>query len=286
MALGIGLFVARLFIVGRPSDNSASNSTAERDIVPPTESTTHFDLLPSATSEISDKDSVVSQIERIKYEVVPYSLWYVENGKAFDFMKLSLAEAKDLKIDPSLSWIGLFKQGDHYRLTRTIVKNGQLMSDGLGITRRLYFKDSTKALRLFCDKGELPTGPVETIRYLSKEFTPNGEFVDGLSSKMALELRLGSDFYRVRVSLFNRSSDFPIQTVILEKGGVEQLIYFRSNFSGFDIGQINWAGDLDGDGLLDLELYYFEQNGGQGRRLLFISSQAGPGELVKAYAIE
>ena len=51
-----------------------------------------------------------------------------------------------------------------------------------------------------------------------------------------------------------------------------------------EIADLEWVGDIDGDGLLDLQISYFEQNGGGQNSILFLSSRATGNSLVKAYA--
>jgi len=71
----------------------------------------------------------------------------------------------------------------------------------------------------------------------------------------------------------------PVKRYVLSEGARRQVLIDGDLCSKFDL---RWAGDLDGDGLLDLVLYEDLEGGGFLR--LFLSSDAPKGTLVREAA--
>ncbi len=71
--------------------------------------------------------------------------------------------------------------------------------------------------------------------------------------------------------------------LILRQGAIEQVVYQLTQGDEDSGWQLRWAGDIDGDGKLDLYANLPEHYNVT-RRKLFLSSQAKPGQLVREVA--
>ena len=110
-----------------------------------------------------------------------------------------------------------------------------------------------------------------------------------LTASSPIQLYLGRSVYSLEVS--GSGDDSECSTVglphnarlVLKSGDKAQTIYSLGWHCGDDsLWQLIWAGDLDGDGKLDLyldfgEMYFYEKR-------LLLSSQAAKGQLVKDVA--
>jgi hypothetical protein len=110
-----------------------------------------------------------------------------------------------------------------------------------------------------------------------------------LAQRKPRQLKLGDQEYQLKVlSSKSRSGECPDcldLKLTLVLGQQTQTIY-KDGFSteeGSLTWRLLWAGDIDGDGKLDLYMD-FTTDGVGGHRELFLSSQAKPGELAKSVA--
>ena len=107
-------------------------------------------------------------------------------------------------------------------------------------------------------------------------------YTDALSStEPSRELRLGSTQYRL--ALAARSPSACDGVVTLSDGETTQRLYDAAADTTFSCDEahfeVHWAGDLDGDGRLDL-LATFSSKYSYHPRQLYLSSAAAPGEIV------
>lgn len=181
-------------------------------------------------------------------------------------------------------WMVLFKRGRSYSLeTRSLrfLRPDTKNSDYFGTSYPTTFSGSQNAIFLVRTDSELKAGSVQTAFFdpgSSKDF--GFAFVPGYTK----ELRLNKDLYTLRIVPATDKSRGKFNALMLEGRGKKQVIYFYP-FGGPGSGELRWAGDLDHDGKLDLQLMYFETNGGGSVDLLFLSSMAEHKNLVKPFAI-
>jgi hypothetical protein len=176
-------------------------------------------------------------------------------------------------------WMGLFTRKSRYFLQSVNLKFGRAEKDDFGTYIPLHFHDSRKADFLFNDDGRIKPGPVTTLF-----ITPQANYDDMLvGTGFRKELAIGGRIYLLRVSTGLTDSGNSVEVLVLESGNKQDMLYYswpgESNF-----GQIEWAGDLDGDKELDLIFSYFDVNGGGLSSILFLSSAAKENHLVQPYA--
>jgi hypothetical protein len=131
-------------------------------------------------------------------------------------------------------------------------------------------------LLLLADVPRVEVGAATTVVEFEQNLDP---------SAPTLEIPLGGTTYRVEL----RATD-PMRcdaTVTLTDGGTSQTLYVPDG-QPFDCDEphfsIQWAGDLDGDGGLDLITTFSPKYSWYPRRL-YLSSAAGSGELVGLVAL-
>jgi len=115
--------------------------------------------------------------------------------------------------------------------------------------------------------------------------------VQSLGNSSDIELKLAGMSYRLKVSTKDkRESEFVTlddARLVLTDGTKKQILYSLGGTGKHEANtaswQLLWAGDLDGDHKLDL---YAQISGhyNSSSRILFLSSQAGKGELLHAVA--
>jgi hypothetical protein len=109
--------------------------------------------------------------------------------------------------------------------------------------------------------------------YIRSAGIVNGELHYRESLRMALRER------RYELALRGSRKDLTDAKVVLTDGRRAQVIYSTDGFVDEPHFDVPWAGDLDGDGELDLVVNLSRKYSDHPYRLL-LSSMAGPGELV------
>lgn len=117
-----------------------------------------------------------------------------------------------------------------------------------------------------CIRGLRP-GPIRTTRVTNVSLLPD----------RPLTISLGSLHYELRVR--SARADLADARVILTDGGRSQLLYSANGFADEPHFDINWAGDLDCDGKLDLVVNLNRKYSVHPYRLL-LSTKAARGQLV------
>lgn len=117
--------------------------------------------------------------------------------------------------------------------------------------------------------GELEEGDVATV------FSGNEE----IGRDAGKELQLGPSKY----ALFARDSEPETREIIVRFGGIEQQIAVVQGCCNDAQPTLLWAGDLDGDGKLDL-LLNVTMHYAHSELALFLSSRATGGELLRDVA--
>jgi hypothetical protein len=103
------------------------------------------------------------------------------------------------------------------------------------------------------------------------------------------EIKIGDRVWTLRVARGIKNDDrknVPMLVLVVESESDKQIIWYRSLSEGIsdNAGWLEWAGDMDGDGLLDLQQSFYETNDGTQTSILYLSSLAKNGEFVRPYA--
>ncbi len=191
----------------------------------------------------------------------------------------------DLDVSSGETWLGLYASKGQLQLASTKVTRsprkgyigpGDQPSDWLKYERKgeLFF--------LVKDIPELKPGKVTTLyRQPNKQQMADPKDYE-LSDGYRREFVLGQETYILRTSHGITRDGLKAVVLVLEKNGVSQVIdkNFHSPAEDRDIvGRLFWAGDLDGDGKLDLYTDWWNEKGSI-TTILHLSTYASDGDLI------
>ncbi len=178
-------------------------------------------------------------------------------------------------------WLGLFPTSDGFALLSTTLKVEAVHDSLVDATPKVKTgkKVSVNRIRepVFLVNGTsiLRRGAVNTV-FADEKYLGNGGFVD---------LSMGGKNYQLKVVSTDPTPAnilMPNSKLIFSSAGKSQII-FSAEEPDDGSWSLLWAGDLDGDGMLDLYMDLHNKYNSSQRRL-FLSSQASRGSLVKEVA--
>lgn len=188
-------------------------------------------------------------------------------------------------------WLGLVQRGNKYSLVSTTAKVKRM--------RTISYPGDEYDVRLTFDKSGIPVfavrnipglkaGPVTTVYHRPswKEIDQRNLEIRPMETGPGRAFDLGDSRYILRVSTGLTKDGTKAAVLVLEYGNQLQIVrqtYHDSTMEKDIIGNLLWAGDLDGDGRLDLYFDEFNEKGYFAVEL-HLSSQAGPGEMVSLSA--
>lgn len=181
------------------------------------------------------------------------------------------------------TWLIMTESGGTYSLesAKASVKNLNSVSwPGEEPDAKVAFNTSGKAQIAFRNLAGLKPGKITTL------FRSN----DGVSFEMAdgfkADFKLGENLYTLRTSKGLTADGIKVAVLVLESEDGSQVIHqvYHSEMDRYDIiGNLLWAGDMDGDGKLDLYFDEFNEKGVLYTEL-HLSSHARGTDLVKKVA--
>jgi hypothetical protein len=180
----------------------------------------------------------------------------------------------------SNGWLGLFVSKKESALRSTSIRVSRvfdpIVDDGTKkITgKRVRVPQSIEPVFLVKNAPKLQSGIIKTI--LAEQ--------TNLSIGESISLTLENQHYQIRFVATSNNTNPALGNakVQIVMGGVTQIL--SSNLSKDEGGfSILWAGDLDGDGKLDLYVNAAPHDNVESKRLL-LSSQAGKGQLIQEIA--
>jgi len=179
-------------------------------------------------------------------------------------------------------WLGLFFEGQRYAWRDAVVDVKAVRDDSVDAPdqrtgREVSVRGGASSVFLLRGGDDLRVAAVDGYRELELHALRNGD---------QLKLTLGSEEFLVRVANPRRNGDADMAGSSLELvfNGVTQLLYSAPETANEPAWEILWAGDLDGDGKLDL----YVQLGADStvsERILFVSTKAASGQLVGEFAV-
>jgi hypothetical protein len=185
-------------------------------------------------------------------------------------------------------WIGLFPEGKDLIWRETLLRLKYEHDDvgddppGALTGKRLYIKASPQPLFLVRGLSGLIGTPVTTAWRETKEDVSDGDLVASSVRKINLE---GTEYSLEVVNPHpGENGELGIgAAVILHAGKVSQVLYSLPSGGNDASWTLHWAGDLDGDGKLDLYMSLSDHYNVD-QRILFLSRYAQKGQLVRAVA--
>ena len=175
------------------------------------------------------------------------------------------------------TWLGLFRDDSGYawKATRVQVQwaPNPLSEDGKSRWTSKVIRVADQGQPIFLLKGmpELEKVSIHAAQYVQRK--PSD------ASPSELKIQFNSSFYEVRM-LAESEKEKKAELVLIS--GSRRQVIDRLDPNGKD-WQVVWAGDLDGDGKLDL-LLYAEDDDVSSHLKLMLSTKARPGEIVHTVA--
>ncbi len=180
------------------------------------------------------------------------------------------------------SWLGLFPEAERYAWRDAVVDVKAVRDDAVDTAdqrtgREVSVRGGPSPVFLLRGGEDLRVATVDGYRELELRALHNGD---------QIKLTLGSQQFLVRVANAHRRGDADMAGSSLElvSNGVTQVLYSAPENASEPAWEILWAGDLDGDGKLDLYLQLGTDYSAS-ERILFVSTKAPSGQLVGQFAV-
>lgn len=207
------------------------------------------------------------------------SLLLAPGAYAADIIEVCEYHGGELNARSGQTWLGLFPKGNGQFETRATKVKVSMVRDeieddtpGAKTGKKVTINDKIEPLALISGVDTLKPGKVVTCTLNKKEH---------LDINQQLKLRLGTVESQLIVTGKVKEKDYRTNyKITLQTGGVKQTIVSHSQIGADTAPSLLWAGDLDGDGKLDLIM---DTTNDYNARILtlFLSSKAKAGSLVK-----
>ncbi len=181
------------------------------------------------------------------------------------------------------SWLGLFSDGKTYVWRDAVVDvkavRDEITDDGPDqrTGREASVRGGGRPVFLVRGGEDLRVASVDGFREMEQHPLRNGD---------RLQFTIGQQRFLLRVINPRRRGDDNMAGSSLElaSNGITQTLYSAPEDAAEPGWQVLWAGDLDGDGRLDLYVQLGDHYN-VSERILFVSTKAGSGQLVGRFAI-
>lgn len=271
-----------------------------------------FDKRPNSPDS-SLEDAILEKSASTNFTAPEKSENRVDEGFVAEFHDLPDDEMLDFPEFPT-NFIDIYNTQGLLRRTEVVGKTGQewlVMAETNG---QYVIKSATASVRqlktisypgdendakisfglsgtsLFAFRGikNVHAGPVTTVylRPTWDEIDRRNLPIEPMKTGFKRELNLKENWYMLRVSYARTKNGEQKGVLVLENNGIQQIVA-RNSFElayGATIGDLLWAGDIDGDGKLDLYFDEFNEKGYFSGGL-YLSSHASEDELVKLAAV-
>ncbi len=204
------------------------------------------------------------------------------SARASDIIEITVYHNDELKASSGLTWMGLFPTtAGQFEIkpaivTVTLVRD-QIVDEPKGkkTGKKVTVAGKVEPLFLVNQVPALKAGKVSTSANFSKERMDIGQ---------ELKLNVGAKQSTLTVNGKKKDQEWRSEyNIVLESGGIKQVVYERKEVSDSSFPSLLWAGDLDGDGKIDL-IMDATSNYNVRDLALFLSSRAKPGKLVEKVA--
>jgi hypothetical protein len=292
----VGVFLVT-FLIGYVSVLSANNEKSKfiesTDSIKPSEKVSNTTPIP--------KMEALETIEEI-------NAWSDEDNYPLKIRLLEIGQGyhgAEVKAKSGEVWLGLFHENDGYYLRPAELKIRRVYDEILdGDDKRnktgkdVSVKGKNQPIYLLKNTGTIRAGKIPTIfqglswtEAMNDEESdlPIEEMLTTLKKDFAWTFEFNGKQYLLKVVEAKNKENDRIRALILESDGVRQVLHtikeehtFKQDWF-YDVGHLYWVGDLDRDGKPDFYFDLFEHYN-QNNQVLFISSQAEKGKLIKKVA--
>lgn len=208
-------------------------------------------------------------------------------GKLIEIVGDGIYRRSDVVAKARETWLVLFEHNGKYSLRESTatVKNLETTSwPGDELDARLRFNGIGKPVIAVKNIRGLKPGKVVTLSHTSiwTDNPENESRESQMDDDFRREFKINENSYVLRVSRGLTRDGTQVAVLVLESNGVTQVItqtYHEPSNERDIVGSLLWAGDLDGDGELDLYFDEFNEKGFTATEL-HLSSLAGSGQLV------
>lgn len=279
----ITFLIGYVFVPATKKEVTISFETATKllETLPlPTETKSEIEILEE-NNDWEDKDESKFKIRLL------------ETGEGFD--------DDEVVAENGETWLGLFKEKGNYFLRPTKIKISRIADDNAdGENQNLEMKKSIKvsgvSKPLFLLKNFDTSKEKSLITTLFRGMTwsdilehkdqsnfDSYEMLTKLNKNFVGNYKIGRNDYTLKVVEAKNKNNEEIIALILEGEGKRQIIHTVRTKESSDVGSLYWVGDLDSDGKPD---FYLDLYGNDNilERILFLSSKAENGKLIKAVA--
>ena len=180
------------------------------------------------------------------------------------------------------AWLGLFPNEKGYAWHDVVVNVKPVRDEAVDKPNQRTGREASVvggARPVFLVRGgeDLRVASVDGFRELEQRALLNGD---------TIKLTIGNEQFTLRVTNPRRHADADMAGSSLElaSNGVTQMLYSAPEDANEPAWEVLWAGDLDGDGKLDLYLQLGDHYN-VAERILFVSTKAAPGQLVGRFAV-
>ena len=285
IAFGLGYVTAHFFI---PQLSELMPTVAAETSVPIAEPPAPAPVdTPTATASPSTSDylETIDEVNGMDFDVAPtFPIKLLETGEGYPDEDASLKNGQ--------KWLGLFASNGEYSLRWTKVKvvHPPIRESSVGEEDdswvRIKTPGETEPVFLTKNAPMLKEGKITTaFRGLddvwANKLQENGINVGNsyttFDAGFYQNFWIGNNSCILSVHEAKNKNGEKIRALFLRSGSIRQVLFTVDAEYG-QIGELYWVGDLDNDGNADI---YCDLNG---RRALFLSSQADEGKLVKRVA--
>ena len=201
---------------------------------------------------------------------------------AADIIEATVYHNDELKTASGLTWMGLFPTAAGQfelkptKVTVTLVHD-EIVDEPKGkkTGKKVTIAGKGEPLFLVKEVSSLRAGKVATSANFNRE---------RLEIEQTLKLNVGDKHSTLTVNGKKKDQEWRSgYNIVLESGGTKQVVYERKEISDSSFPSLLWAGDLDGDGKIDL-IMDVTSNYNVRDLALFLSSKAKQGKLVEKVA--
>lgn len=186
-------------------------------------------------------------------------------------------------------WLGLFQENDKSVLKSTKLKidrvyDAILDGETKNKTGKSVFVTENSEPIFLIKNSKLPIGQVKTLfrgnRWQDEDSdTSSGEFLTKMKKDFVKDFEMSGNSYSLKVIEAVNRDGKKILALVLECNGKKQVLHSINEEYEDSLGTLNWVGDIDRDGKLDLfispNVHYNVYTS-----VLFLSSKANENNLV------